>query len=73
MNLKEAKTLWDEKYPESNVTFQTIRNWASKYGFGKKKNFLPRSEWIIDDKKFNDFLQDPEKYLLKKSEKNENN
>ena len=45
-----------KKYPESNVTFQTIRNWASKYGFGKKKNFLPRSEWIIDDKKFNDFL-----------------
>ena len=73
MTLRQAKNAWEKKYPDSGVTFQTIRNWAKKYGFGRKKNFLPRSPWIIDDKKFNEFLNDPKSFLNGKGNKDENN
>lgn len=73
MTLKDAKELWDSKYPDTPITFQTLRNWARKFGFGEKKNFLPRSEWIIIDDLFNQFLSSPESYLNAKEKQNENN
>lgn len=63
MTIKDATQKWAEKYPNNKVSPQTIRNWGKKYGFGNKKNFLPRSEWIIDSKKFNKFLNNPQAYL----------
>ena len=71
MNLKEAKTLWETSHPDIKVTYQTIINWVRKFQLGKKKNFLPRSEWEIDDKKFEEFVNNPESFLRRKP--NENN
>lgn len=67
MTIKDAMELWMKDHPETPVSFQTIRNWASKFGFGKKKNnLLPRSEWVIDAKKFKKFVEKPEQYLKRK-------
>lgn len=56
MTIKEAAEWWNRKYPQAVVTEQTLRNWAKKYNFGKKKNFLPRSKWIVDKDAFMSFL-----------------
>ena len=73
LSVQEARQKWIEKYPESPVSCQTLRNWAKKYEFGEKRNFLPRSEWQINRYKFEKFLQDPQSYFNKGNKKNENN
>lgn len=73
MTIKDAMNLWIEKHPDIPVSFQTIRNWAARFGFGKKQcAILPRSKWIIDSKKFNKFVEKPEEYLNAKEVKNAN-
>lgn len=63
MSIDEACKKWNEIYPGTPVTAQTIRNWAKKFGFGQKSTFLPRSKWEINEKLFNEFIQDPKKFL----------
>lgn len=69
MTIAQATMKWNDKFPETPVTQQTIRNWTSKFGLGEKCSFLPRSHWIIEEKKFNEFLKDPRKFLNQKADK----
>ena len=64
MTIAEATELWNKKFPETKVTPQTIRNWAAKYGFGSKSSWFPRSKWEINTKAFNEFLENPKKFIV---------
>ncbi|NCC46917.1 MAG: hypothetical protein EOM16_07775 [Bacteroidia bacterium] len=69
ITVREASAMWSAKYPECNVTLQTLRNWAKKFGFGQKRNsILVRSWWEINKAKFEIFLEDPRKFLEPKRE-----
>ena len=64
MTIAEATELWNKKYPDTKVTQQTIRNWAAKYAFGSKSSWFPRSKWKISKEAFNEFLENPKKFII---------
>ena len=64
MTISQATKKWNAKFPGTPVTEQTIRNWTAKFGLGTKCSFLPRSRWSVQEDKFDQFLKDPEKFLV---------
>ena len=67
ISITQAKREWLEKYPDTPITDQTMRNWASKYNFGYKSSFLPRSTCFIKSKEFHEFLNTAQNILKEKS------
>ena len=71
ITITEAMKQWNEKYPDKPVSRQTFIIWSKKF-LGKKENdFLLRSKILIDIDKFNEFLNNPLKFLMNDNNKTE--
>lgn len=64
--ISQARELWKGKYPKETPTRQTFYNWCKRFGWCKnEERIVTKTALRIDAKKFNEFLENPRKFLNK--------
>lgn len=62
--IKEITVLWAKRHPGNIPTRQTIYNWAKRFGWVTNPDrLITQHKMIIDAEKFDEFNEDPYRFL----------